>query len=120
MNLIKDVENVQRFGLINVYWNMKELFYQNNDIHFGPIWLVLYKNLGTGFLLGIFFRGGKSIVMQISFVMLLFSDQISGRGRSFQGDKLPQGAAPAPPPPVEESQGRAAVTYFYLKYHKPR
>ena len=55
----------------------------------------------TGFLLGIFFRGGgqKFIVMQISFVILLFSDQISGRSKSFQGGKL------APPaPPVEESQ----------------
>ena len=36
------------------------------------------------------FRGAaKSIVMQISFVMLLFSDQLSGRGKSFQGGKLP-------------------------------
>ena len=52
-----------------------------------------------------FFRGGgvKSIVMQISIVMLLFSDQISGRGKTFQGSKLPQGAPPLPPP-VEESQ----------------
>ena len=51
----------------------------------------------SGFLLGIFFKGGgaKSIVVQISFVMLLFSDQISGRGKSFQW---------AAPPPVEESQ----------------
>ena len=32
--------------------------------------------------------------MQISFVMLLFSDQISGRGKSFEGGKLPQGGAP--------------------------
>ena len=40
--------------------------------------------------------------MQISFVMPLFSDQNSGRGKSFQGGKLPQGALP--PPPVEESQ----------------
>ena len=39
----------------------------------------------SGFLLGIFFRGAKSIVMQISIVILLFSDQISGRGKSFQG-----------------------------------
>ena len=31
--------------------------------------------------------------MQISFVMLSFSDQFSGRGKSFQGDKLPQGGA---------------------------
>ena len=36
-----------------------------------------------------FFSGGgaKSIVMQICFVMLLFSDQISGRGKSFQGGR---------------------------------
>ena len=51
-----------------------------------------------GFLLGIFSGGAKSIVMQISFVMLLFSDQISGRGKSFRGGgKLPQGGAPCPP-----------------------
>ena len=29
--------------------------------------------------------GGKFVVMQISVVILLFSDQISGRGKSFQG-----------------------------------
>ena len=43
-----------------------------------------------------FFRGAKSIVMQISFVMLifpLFPDQISGAKVS-EGDKLPQGGAP--------------------------
>ena len=44
-----------------------------------------------GFLLGIFSGGGgggaKSIVMQISIVILLFSDQISGRGESFQGGR---------------------------------
>ena len=35
--------------------------------------------------------------MQISIVILLFSDQISGRGKSFQrGGELPQGA-PLPP-----------------------
>ena len=46
-----------------------------------------------------FFQGGgaKSIVMQISIVILLFSDQISGRGKSFQ-----RGAPPLPP--VGESQ----------------
>ena len=38
--------------------------------------------------------------MQISFVMLLFSDQISRTGKSFQGGKLPQGGAR----PEEESQ----------------
>ena len=43
-----------------------------------------------------FFRGAKSIVMQISIVILLFSDQISGRGESFREGKLPQGAPPAP------------------------
>ena len=41
--------------------------------------------------------------MQISIVILLFSDQISGRSKSFQGGKLPEGRAP-PCPPVEESQ----------------
>ena len=52
---------------------------------------------------GNFFQGGgESIVMQISIVMLLFSDQISGWGKSFQGNCL-RGAPPAPPP-VEESQ----------------
>ena len=57
----------------------------------------------SAFLPGIFSGGGaKSIVMQMSFVKLLFSDQISGRGKSFQGGKLPQGGAPCPP--VEESQ----------------
>ena len=54
------------------------------------------KYPGTGFLLGIFFRGAKSIVMQISFVMLLFSDQISGRGKSFQGANCLRGAPPSP------------------------
>ena len=37
--------------------------------------------------------------MQISIVILLFSDQMSGRGESFQGGKLPP-----PAPPVEENQ----------------
>ena len=56
----------------------------------------------SGFLLGIFSRGAKSIVMQISFVILLFSDQISGRGKSFQGANCLREHPPAPP--VEESQ----------------
>ena len=37
--------------------------------------------------------------MQISFVMLLFSDQSQGGAKVFKGGKLPHGA-----PPVEESQ----------------
>ena len=45
--------------------------------------------------------------MQISFAMLLFSDQISGRGKSFQG-----GAPPAPPP-VEESQKKMRVLQMF-------
>ena len=60
---------------------------------------VLARHL-AGFLLGLFF-GGESIVMQISFVMLiflLFLDQISGRQKSLR-EKLAQGV-----PPVEESQ----------------
>ena len=44
-----------------------------------------------------FFRGAKSTVMQISFVMLLFSDQISGRGKSLQGGKTASGGRPLPP-----------------------
>ena len=47
-----------------------------------------------------FFSGG-SIVMQISFVMLLFSNQISGRDKIFQGETASGGA---PCPPVGESQ----------------
>ena len=47
--------------------------------------------LSTGFLPGIFFRGGKSIVMQISIIILLCSDQISGRGKSFQGGQTALG-----------------------------
>ena len=38
--------------------------------------------------------------MQISFVMLAFSDQISGRGKDFQGEQTASGGRP----PVEESQ----------------
>ena len=44
-----------------------------------------------------FFQGGKSIVMQISVVILLFSDQISGRGKSFQGGQTASGGRPLPP-----------------------
>ena len=52
-----------------------------------------------------FFQGAKSIVMQIYFVTLLFSDQISGRGKVSEGGKLPHGPPVSPlPPPVEESQ----------------
>ena len=40
--------------------------------------------------------------MQISIVILLFSDQISGRGKSFQGANCLRGAPPFPP--VGESQ----------------
>ena len=57
----------------------------------------------SGFLLEIFFRGAKSIVLQISIVILSFSDQISEKGKSFQGGKLPQGGHPLRPP-VEENQ----------------
>ena len=63
----------------------------------------------SGFLPRIFFKGGRSIVMQISFVMLiflLFSDQISGDKILRGGRKLPQGGER---PPVEESQASWAV-----------
>ena len=61
-----------------------------------PIEDILTCRHTPGFLLGIFSRGAKSIVMQISFVMLLFSDQISGRGKTFQGGApCPYGRKPA-------------------------
>ena len=45
-----------------------------------------------------FFLGGaKSIVIQISFVMLLFSYQILGRDKSFQGGKTVSGGHPPAP-----------------------
>ena len=71
-------------------------------------------NVFTGFLLGIFFRG-ESIVMQISIVILLFSDQISGRGKSFQGEQTASGGAPLPALPVGESQFRyvTLVSFFF-------
>ena len=71
------------------------------------------STLRSGFLLGIFSRG-KSIVMQISFVMLLFSDQILGRGKSFQGGKLPQGGAPYL---SLWKKARGSGLEFDIKYH---
>ena len=41
-----------------------------------------------------FFQGVKSIVMQISFVMLLFSDQISGGAKVSMGANCLRGGAP--------------------------
>ena len=49
------------------------------------------------FFLEFFSGGAKSIVMQISIVILLFSDQISGRGESFQGGQTASGGAPPAP-----------------------
>ena len=65
--------------------------------------LNIFENSITGFLSGFF--QGKSIVMQISFVMLiflLFSDQISGG--SLQGGKLPHGGAPCGKKQVEKHE----------------
>ena len=77
-----------------------------------PLYSFVFFSQKPGFLLGIFSRGAKSIVMQSSFVMLLFSDQISGRG------KLPQGGAPCPPPPpVEESQKLGTRYYTVVSSH---
>ena len=64
-----------------------------------------------GFLLGIFFFGAKSIVIQFSVVMLiflLFSDQISERGKVSEAGKL---LAPPLSPPVEESQTLIACSH---------
>ena len=58
-----------------------------------------------------FSGGGKSIVMQISIVILLFSDQISGRGKSFQGGQTASGGRP--PPPLLE---KASVIKVYALY----
>ena len=58
-------------------------------------WLTEIQQSDSGFLLGTFSGGGaKSIVMQISFVTLLFSDQILGRGKSFQGGQTASGGRP--------------------------
>ena len=69
-----------------------------------------YWTSPPGFLSGIFFRGHKLIVMQISIVMLiflLFSDQTSG------GANCLWGAPSCPPPPVDESQ-RLYCTHILL------
>ena len=74
----------------------------------------------SGFLLGIFFRGGgegaKSIAIQISFVMLLFSDQISGKDRSFQGEQTTSGGALCPPlwKEARGSEGKVLI-HLHLK-----
>ena len=64
-----------------------------------------FKYSYAGFLPGFSQGGGaRSIVMQMSFVMLnflLFSDQISGDKSLRVGANCLRGA---PPPPVEESQ----------------
>ena len=62
-------------------------------------WIRKPLDTKTGFLPGIFSGGAKYILMQISFVMLiflLFSDEISGEAKVCEGGKLPQGA-PRPP-----------------------
>ena len=48
--------------------------------------------------------GGQNLFLRKFFVMLLFSDQITDKDRSFQGGKCLRGAAPCLPL-VEESQG---------------
>ena len=82
-----------------------------------------FINITAGFLLGIFFKGGaKSVVMQISFFMLLFSNQVSGRGKSFQEGQTASRGAPCPP--VEESQTEVSEELslpmiVYLGYLNP-
>ena len=67
---------------------------------------VIVTILKSWFLPGIFSRGrgAKSIVMKISFVMLLFSDQISGGGKSLQGGQTASGGALPPCGRKPESQ----------------
>ena len=73
-----------------------------------------------------FSGGAKSIVMQIYIVILLFSDQISGRGKSFQGGQTASGGRPPvgerpPAPPVGERQVHITyiltVNYLCMKYN---
>ena len=71
--------------------------------------------LPSGFLLGVF-RGAKSIVMQISFVMILFSDQISGSGKSFRGTNCLRGASPAPLPPWKKASHSEKVEMDYWEH----
>ena len=65
----------------------------------------------TGFLPGTFFRGAKSIVMQISVVILtflLFSDHISGGGAKVsegEGETASGGTL------LEESQNKGMVNH---------
>ena len=60
------------------------------------------ETIPSGFLPGIF-SGGKYIVMQISFVMVLFWGPNFGEGPSLQGgEQTASGGRPLPP--VEESQ----------------
>ena len=68
-------------------------------INFPEILVKLVRPCNLAFFLEFFSWGGgaESIVMQISSVMLLFSDQISGRSKNFQGGKLPQGGRPLTP-----------------------
>ena len=74
--------------------------------------VLAYLAFFQNFLAG---RGGgaKSIVTQISFVMLLFSDQISGGGKSLQaGGQTASGEAP----PVEGSQRIVPFCYFTFQF----
>ena len=50
----------------------------------------------SGFLLGIF-SGGKIYCYANFYCYSIVLDQISGRSKSFQGDKLPQGGTPCTP-----------------------
>ena len=61
-----------------------------------------------------FFHGGaKSNVMQISFVMLLFSDQISGRGKVSEGGANCLRGAP-PLPPLWKKSSVNNITVFFV------
>ena len=72
--------------------------------------------MNFGFLAGLFSGGGKSIVVQISFVMLiflLFSDQIlEGAKVSEEGQTVSGGGASPSCPLVEENQH--LVIGYYL------
>ena len=73
--------------------------------------------LYPGFLPGIFSRGwGKSIVVQISFVMLLFSAQIS-RGAKVSRGQTASGGAPCGRKPVSELPWPSGLLQYPFLFH---
>ena len=69
----------------SIYFNIAS-FFENKYSDRLAFFFIIYFYQHTDWLSSRnFFQGAKSIVMQISYVMLLFSDQISGRGKVSEG-----------------------------------